>query len=474
MSTHKPKSSESQRTQRSRHLSQTAVPVRLENNELDFVVGIGASAGGLASIESLLRRVEPDSNSALVIIQHLSPDLTSSMGEILTRSTQMDVRIIQHQQVIEPGYVYLIPSGKEVWIEDGAFSVGELDRTQVTRVVDTFFRSLAENFGPRAIAIVLSGSGSDGSEGVKAIHQAKGIAIVEAFESAQFDTMPKTAVATGCVSKILTSAEIGAWLTKQFDDPSQRPASENTIAPEDLTGIDLIFSLLSRRHDVDFSQYKPSTVARRIDRRQKICRQQTIFEYADYVNQNPQELGYLYQDLLIGVTKFFRDREMFDIIERCVDELVKNLPEDETFRVWSAGCASGEEPYSLAMLLNDAFERHGRPAKFKVFATDIHQGMLETASRGIFGNEELEFVSEERIRKYFLSETSGNFRVKTNLRRHLVFARHNVFKDPPFTRMHLVLCRNLLIYLKQAAQVRALMSLQFSLRVDGLLVLGRQ
>ena len=307
---------------------------------------------------------------------------------------------------------------------------------------------------------------------MKAIQQAGGLCIVESLETAQFDSMPKSCLDSGFVNHVLSPEEIGDWLTKQFADPNHRPIPESSLPPEALSGIDLIFSQLSRRHDVDFSEYKASTVARRIERRQQMCQKTSILDYAEFARENREELDLLYHDLLIGVTKFFRDTDAFDTIERCLDGLIERTPIGTELRVWCAGCASGEEAYSLAMCVHDAFDRANRTPEYKVFATDIHKGALDFASSGLYSSETMEFVSDARKQKYFTMESDSSFKINNELRRRLVFARHNVFKDAPFTRMDLVTCRNLLIYLRQSAQLHAICSFHFALKVDGLLFLG--
>ena len=439
---------------------------------LPFVVGIGASAGGLSSIEGVLRAIPHDASAAFVIIQHISPDTISSMAEILSRSTSISIGTIEHDAQIEPNKIYLIGPGEEVRLEGTKFKTNPLDRTSVTKVIDKFFKSLANSFGKKAIGVVLSGSGSDGRKGVEAIHKAGGICIVESYETAQFESMPKSCFDSGFVSHMLAPDEIGQWLTQQLGNPAIRPVPKVNLNPDLLTGVDLIFSQLTRRHDVDFSQYKASTIARRIERRQQITKRKSILDYAEFARDSIQELDLLYHDLLIGVTKFFRDSDAFDVLERCLIELIHNLPHKETLRVWCAGCASGEEAYSLAMLINDAFENANRAPNYKIFATDIHKGMLDFASSGRYSAEAMEFVTDERKERYFTLEPDSYYHVTSELRRHLVFARQNVFKDPPFTRMHLVTCRNLLIYLKTNAQLHAISSFHFSLNIDAVLFLG--
>ena len=443
-----------------------------DSSEVVFVVGLGASAGGLQSLEKLLRKIKPGTGSALIVVQHFSPDVVSSMAEILGRSTDLKIQMVTQGMRLQPDTVFLIPPGKEIRLNGEQFESTDADRKQVTRVIDILFESLATSRGASSIGIILSGTGSDGSKGIKAIREAGGTTLVESFETAQFDGMPKSATQTGCVDFTLSPEDLSDWLNRQFYDPHKRPVVEDAIPPEALHGIELIFSLLTNRHEVDFSAYKPSTVARRIERRQQICKQKSIKEYAEFANDNVEELDLLYHDLLIGVTKFFRDTDAFLVLERCLTEMVKEIPDGEPLRIWSAGCATGEESYSLAMLAHDTFERLGRLPNYKVFATDIHQRCLDFASRGVYANDTMEYVSQERQEKFFTQESSTDFRVSNTLRKNMVFARHNVFNDPPFTNMHLVTCRNLLIYLKTNAQLKAISSFHFALQVDGLMMLG--
>ena len=439
---------------------------------VEFVVGIGASAGGLQSLEKLLGRIALGTNSSLIVVQHFSPDVVSSMATILGRVTDLNISMVTDGMVLQADTIFLIPPGKEIRLMEDQFHLKDVDRNQVTRVIDILFESLAESRGPSSIGIVLSGTGTDGSKGIEAIRESGGATLVESFQTAQFDGMPKSAVKTGAVELILSPEELSDWLNRQFHDPENRPIVESVIAPEALSGIQLIFSLLTKRHEVDFSVYKPSTVARRIERRQQMCKKKTIQAYAEFANKNVEELDLLYFDLLIGVTKFFRDTDAFLALERCLTDLVEQIPQGEPLRIWSAGCATGEESYSLAMLAHEAFERLGRTPNYKIFATDIHQRCLDFASHGVYANETLEYVSNDRQARFFTKESSKHFRVSSELRKNMVFARHNVFADPPFTNMHLVTCRNLLIYLKSEAQLRAISSFHFSLQVDGMMMLG--
>jgi two-component system CheB/CheR fusion protein len=443
-----------------------------ESPPVQFVVGVGASAGGIRSIEKMLRSLEQHPTSAFIIVQHMSPDANSSMSEILARYTAMDVVSVEQQMRLQPNTIYLIPPAKEIRLNGNMFEVTSLDREQIARPIDTFFRSLAESHGDRAIGVVLSGTGSDGTEGIELIHRMGGTTIAESLDSAQFDGMPRNAMATDCINLVMTPGEIGSWLNKQFQSPDERPSHPGILGDLELSGINLIFSLLSEGYDIEFSFYKPATVARRIERRQVANNKKTILEYAEFLRGNMPELDALYHDLLIGVTKFFRDTDAFRRLEKELHQKIKALPEKEEFRVWVAGCATGEEAYSIGMICREAFEFSGKEPNFKIFATDAHGGSLDHASKGIYHVDSLEFVAIDRQQKFFARESDDTLRVNTDLRRHLVFARHNVVQDPPFTKMDLVTCRNLLIYLKTEAQLKSISSFHFALKRDGIMMLG--
>ncbi len=456
----------------STNLDGTMSKLAVEPPVIRFVVGVGASAGGLKSLEKLLRSTKPNSQSAFVVVQHMAPDAESSMEEILARFTEMKVVSAEQRMQLQPNTIYLIPPAKEIRLNRHEFEVSVLDREQIARPIDTFFQSLAESCGERAIGMVLSGTGSDGVEGIEMIHRMGGTTIAESLSSAQFDGMPRNAIATDCIDMVMTPGDIGVWLNRQFENPDERPASMVVLGDKDLSGISLIFSLLTEGYDIDFSYYKPATVARRIERRQLVNGKKAILEYAEFLRGNMEELDALYHDLLIGVTKFFRDTEAFSRLEKQIYARIKAAPAGEEFRIWSAGCATGEEPYSLAMICHEAFTFAGKEPTFKVFATDAHGGSLDHASRGIYQTDSLEFVGVDRQKKFFMQESESSFRVSPDLRRHLVFARHNVIQDPPFTKMDLVTCRNLLIYLKTEAQSKAISSFHFALKREGIMMMG--
>ena len=447
-----------------------------ETNQLaeksnDFpVVGIGASAGGLRSLEALFDHMPSDTGMAFVIIQHLSPDFKSLMDEILARHTDMDISIATHGMTVEPDHIYLIPANKELRIVDRKLKLAEFTEN-IHKPIDIFFRSLAESCGSNCTGVVLSGTGSDGTDGIQVIFRKGGLTIGESIESAEFDGMPRSAAATGCLDYVLAAKDIAPLLVKHAVAPLARLPKSQMVDPN-LEGITLIYSLLSLSYDIKFEHYKPNTIARRIERRQNLSNCATIFEYAELCKNDLDELDALYHDLLIGVTRFFRDAEAFNELEETIEAQLENVPLDETYRVWVAGCASGEECYSIGMMILDCMKRKGRKPLLKIFATDVHQRILEFAAKGEYDPENLEFVSEERRGNYFEELSDGRFRINTTLRRHLVFACHNVIQDPPFTRVHMVSCRNMLIYFRQEAQTVSVSSFHFALKKEGILFLG--
>ena len=438
-----------------------------EETELFPIVGIGASAGGLKSIEILFDNMPVNIGAAYVVIQHLSPDHKSLMTELIARHTQMPVTLANEDLILEPNQIYVIPPGKELQCVGQSLAVSDLSG-RPNRPIDLFFKSLAANEGIPTVGIVLSGTGSDGSSGIEAIHRSGGLTIAEMPSTAKFDGMPSSAIRTGRVQHVLQANEIPAAIDEYLKGVAQRL----TVDDSQLAGVDRIFKLLEKRYRIDFAQYKPRTILRRIERRQALGQFQSIKHFADNLESEDSDLDELFHDLLIGVTKFFRDLPAFEVLEEHVSSSVETLPIDETFRVWVIGCATGEEAYSLTMMLSDILERLGRPPLLKVFATDIDEKSLEIASRGEFDSDAMEFVTLERQKKYFDVLRNGRFRVSQRLRQHLVFSRHNAIEDPPFTKMHLVTCRNMLIYLANSGQFATLASAHFALRQSGLIFLG--
>src|SRR5688572_1395027 len=341
-----------------------------------FVVGIGASAGGLDPLVRFFDNLPGATGMAFVIVQHLSPDFKSLMDELLARHTLLPIHLVEDGMPVEADHVYLIPAKKEMIISGGRLLLSERDRQQeLTLPIDMFFRSLAQDCGERAVAIVLSGGGSDGSRGIVQVHDAGGFVVVQDLESAQFDGMPKAAAETGVVDCILPPQDMPtALLQRTRRDPAP---NEPVVAPR---GLDAVYRLLETEYGIDFNHYKPSTVTRRIERRLALAQSSNTDEYLSRLRCRRDELAALYRDLLIGVTRFLRDPDAFDLLERRIlPELLQREPRTTPLRLWVAGCATGEEAYSLAILLQELMADHGARS-VKIFATDVHRGSLEQAA----------------------------------------------------------------------------------------------
>jgi two-component system, chemotaxis family, CheB/CheR fusion protein len=436
-----------------------------------YVVGIGASAGGLDPLTRFFDHLPTDTGMAFVVVQHLSPDFKSLMDELLARHTQLPIHLVENGMPVEADHIYLIPSRTEMIISGGRLLLSESERQQeLTLPIDVFFRSLAQDCGPRAVAIVLSGGGSDGSRGVRDVHAAGGLVLVQAVETAQFDGMPRAARDAGVAERLLAPED----MPRALADHAARAAGVATPVEGALTeirGIEAVYRMLADEFGIDFTHYKPSTVTRRIERRLTLARSQDIDEYLQRLRKEREELDALYRDLLIGVTRFFRDAQAFELLEqRVLPELLEREGRDVPLRVWVAGCATGEEAYSIAIVLYDAMARLGeRP--LKIFATDVHRGSLECAARGLYEEDVVASVSPDRLARYFV-RTGRQYQVIPELRQNIVFAAHNVIKDAPFTRVDLITCRNMLIYLQPAVQQKVLSLFHFSLNRGGALLLG--
>jgi two-component system CheB/CheR fusion protein len=439
------------------------------------VVGIGASAGGLEALEEFFENVPVPAGMAFVVVQHLSPDFKSMMDELLARRTKLPVRLVEDGMRVVPDHVYLIPPGKEMIVSGGRLLLSERDAQQeLTLPIDVFFRSLAQDCGSRAVAIVLSGGGSDGSRGVRDVHAAGGLVIVQDVQSAQFDGMPRTAREAGVARWVLSPRDMPRVLLEHAKDTrAPLPKSTSGARLQQPAGLDAIYEMLEREYGLDFTDYKPSTVTRRIERRLALAHTEDVDKYVGRLKDEHEELDTLYRDLLIGVTRFFRNEEAFDLLERQIlPELLRRGPRDLPLRIWVAGCATGEEAYSLAISVQEALSRPGTPPRpVKIFATDVHHGSLERAARGVYNEDALVNVPGDRIDRYF-HRSGTTFQIVPEVRQTIVFAPHNVIRDAPFTRVDLVSCRNLLIYLQPPAQQKALSLFHFAMNRGGILFLG--
>jgi two-component system, chemotaxis family, CheB/CheR fusion protein len=437
----------------------------------DFhVVGIGASAGGLESLERLFTHLPPDTGMAFVVLQHLSPDFKSLMDELLSRRTAMRIRQAEHEALLEPDTIYLLPPMKEMIVRQRRLLLSDKDpRYGLALPIDLFFRSLAHDVGNRAVAVILSGSGSDGSRGIQEVSRAGGIVLSESPDTAQFNGMPLSAIRTGVVDQVLPPEEIAAAIAGVVQSPQGATVG---AGHEEEQGIDAILRLLRDEYAIDFSHYKASTVTRRIERRLALNRSIDIDMYVEQLRSDPRELSSLYEDLLIGVTRFFRDDEAFEVLrQRVIPDLVERSTPDEQIRIWVPGCATGEEAYSIAMLLHEQLAARRRPVNIKILATDVHKVSLEVASAGIYTEAQLAGMAPERLERFFTLKPDG-YHISQTLRECIVFAPHNLIRDAPFTKLDLISCRNLFIYFQPHAQKTVLTLFHFALKPGGYLFLG--
>ena len=430
------------------------------------VVGIGASAGGLKSIEAFFERVEENTNCAFVVVQHLPPDSFSMMPEILSRRTKLPVAAAVQGERLMPNRVYICPPGKQICFSGYQIQIVEKVRDARTPI-DVMFKSMAEAFGAQATGIVLSGTGRDGTEGLIELHLHGGVAIAESLESAQFGGMPQSAIGSEEVDHVLFPDQM----------PKHIGQSEATASPDyasaipDLTGYDLILYLLRERHGMDFGSYNTVTLQRRIQRRAALS-VMDVDDYAVSLQNNEVALAELREDLLIGATEFFRDEDAFKHLREFAREALQQHSVEMPFRVWVAACASGQEAYSIGIMLLELVDELQRPIQIKILATDVLPTRVEHASRGVYQEREMSGVSDSLRDKYFDRVAADQFRVKSRLRESFVFSGQNLLEDAPFTKIDLCTCRNLLIYLQPKAQFRCLARLHFALNPGGLMMIG--
>lgn len=441
-----------------------------------FVIAIGASAGGLEALERFFHHCPPDTGAAFVVIQHLSPDHKSMMHDLLGRYTQMEVKVVADGMPVEPNRVYLIPPGTVMRVAGGRFQLTPKSPHLLTLPIDIFLSSLAEEQGHRSIGIILSGTGSDGTRGAAAINAAGGFLLAQEPTDARFDGMPSSVIGTGLVDAVLAADQLARRVVSHIHnipvEPEEPdgPVVRSPMSPEEAQ--EGILQLLLQSGGIDFHDYKQATLLRRIERRMQVRHLHTLSDYHALLEQDRAEVTTLRREILIPVTSFFRDADAFQALRKeVVDPLVKQTGTGEPIRVWVAGCSTGEEAYSIAMLFLEAFDAHKRWPALKVFATDVNQLNVDFAAAGQYPDSAAAELTPERLDRFF-QRTGSTYTVKTDLRQCIVFARHNLLVDPPFTRMTVVSCRNTLIYFNADAQRRALNRLQYAIRSDGYLFLG--
>ena len=450
-----------------------------EKGALAFpVVGLGASAGGLAAFEAFFSGVSGESppGMAFVLVQHLAPDHKSLLTDLIARSTSMEVHEVEDGMVVRPNCVYIIPPNRDMALLKGTLRLIEPSSPRGQRLpIDYFFHSLAEDQRDRAICIVLSGTGSDGSMGARAIKGEGGMLMVQDPDSAEYDGMPRSAIGTGLADFVLRPAEMHAQLV----DYAARAYGRHLSSPAVLTpqvdqALKKICVLLRAQTGHDFSEYKPSTVQRRIARRMAVHQIESVERYTAFLAATPAEIEALFRDLLIGVTSFFRDADAFQVLEeRVIPQLLSDRAPGSTLRVWSLGCSSGEEAYSIAILLQERVQALKQNLKVQVFATDIDRQAIALARAGSYPASIAAEMSAERLTRFFVPEApGGGFRINRSIRDLVLFSEHDAIRDPPFSRLDLLSCRNVLIYMSGELQKRLLPLFHYALNPDGFLFLG--
>lgn len=438
------------------------------------IVGMGASAGGLEAFEVFFSAMPKDSGMAFVLISHLDPTHISILPELIQKRTEMKVLLIEDGMQIRPNTVYAIPPNKDVAMLNGVLHLMDLPRPRGFNLpIDNFFKSLALDQGANAVGIVLSGTGSDGSLGLKQIKGELGMVMVQDEASAKYDGMPRNAIATGFADYVLPVEKMPEALMKYARHAIIEPGARTCTDEEKFQkALQKIYILLRSHTHQDFSLYKKNTIIRRIERRMHVHQINDIIEYVTYLAKSEREIYTLFKDLLIGVTGFFRDPEAFVLLqEKFLLDLLADKPEDASVRIWVPGCSTGEEAYSLAIVLQECMEKLNRHFTIQIFATDLDEDAINAARSGLYPVSITSDVNPERIKRFFTREDSF-FRVKKAIREMLVFAPQNLIKDPPFTKLDMLSCRNLLIYLGPELQKKLLPMFYYSLKTDGILFLG--
>jgi two-component system, chemotaxis family, CheB/CheR fusion protein len=452
-------------------------PVADRSNDSDFpIVGVGCSAGGLEALEKFLTHVPADSGMAIVIVQHLAPDHESSLPELLQRLTPMTVVEVTDGMIVRSGHVYVIPPNHDLSLLHGKLHLLEPASPRGLRLpIDFFFRSLAEDQRERAIAVILSGMGSDGVFGLRAVKEKGGLTLVQEPATAGADSMPRSAIEAGVADIVAPPESLPGRLAGFLRHPLRELEQEPPQAAEILSALDRIVILLRDRSGNDFSLYKTNTLYRRIERRMAVHQVADLDGYVRYLRSNPQEMDLLFKELLIGVTRFFRDPPVWESLRaEGIPSLLARHPYGGALRAWVPGCSTGEEAYSLAIVFRETMEQLKPEARFtlQVYATDLDHDAVNQARRGCFADNIVADVSPERLARNFLPEEGGGYRIAKAIREMVVFAPQNIISDPPFTKLDLISCRNLLIYLGPQAQRQLMPMFHYALNPGGLLLLG--
>ena len=440
-----------------------------------LVAAIGASAGGIEAFSELMSNLPEDTGMAFVLIQHLDPKHHSILTELLAKETSMTVREVTDGMGLEPNHVYVIPPNATMSLSNHTLRLGPRGEVRGMHMpIDHFMRALAEEQGNRAIGVILSGSGTDGTLGLAEIQAQGGVTFAQDEHSAKYDSMPRSAVAHGCVDYVLPPKGIARELARVARHPyvSRDGAEPAEIPATDHSGLNMIFQLLRRNTGVDFTHYRQSTILRRIQRRMVVHKIDRLPEYVKYVQTNPAEINALYQDMLINVTSFFRNPGVFEAMKSEVfARLLKDRGPESAVRMWTPGCASGEETYSVAIALLEFLGDKASEVPIQLFGTDVSETSIVKARSGVYPENIQGDVSADRLRRFF-TKTEGGYRISKTIRDMCIFAQHNVLNDPPFSQMDLICCRNLLIYLEPVLQSKVISLFHYAAKPGGYLVLG--
>lgn len=445
---------------------------RSDRAPASFVVGVGASAGGVEALQELFQAFPSNCGLGFVVIQHLSPDHRSLMADILGKQTDMPVLQVEQDVEIEADTVYLIPPKKNLKVVGNRLRLSDYDHAVLNHPIDIFFTSLADEYRERSVGVVLSGTGTDGTSGIRAIKESGGLTIVQQPESAKFDGMPRSAISTGLVDWVLPPRKIADEIVN-FARYHIELMPEDQDAFSDEESLSRIYLALKKDVGIDFTYYKRSTILRRIERRLMVTHTASLAEYANVLDTDNAEVSTLAKEILIGVTSFFRDPAFFEVLKsRVITSIVKNAEEREPIRVWSAGCSTGEEAYSVAILFREVMEELQIKRDVKIFATDIDVKAIEKAGKGVFGESIIEDVTPERLARFFVKR-EGTYHIIKDIRQMVIFAPHNMLSDPPFGKLDLICCRNVMIYFQPVLQRSLFAIFHTALKNGGYLFLGK-
>ncbi len=458
------------KTQKTRKASTTPKTTLSASDDL-IVVGIGSSAGGLEAYKDVLPGLPTNANMAFVIVQHLDPKHRSMMASLLDRHTKMDVLEIVDGQLLEANHVYITPPDRDVKIVGDVLRLSKPSSAIGPKPsIDYFFTSLAESKAERAVGIVLSGTGSDGAHGIRAIKAGGGITIVQSEETARYNGMPRSAIETGHVDLIVDPAKIGKELQVAIKYPNLVPKlPPEAEAPKD---IDRILQMIAERTGADLTEYKLATINRRFGRRMALHKIRSLGDYLHYIKQVPEELDLLFKDILISVTGFFRDPEAFQALKRTMLHTLKSKQKGDDIRIWVPGCATGEEAYSIAMLLYEQLGKKVNHYNIQIFGTDLDQDAIIQARKGIYAMATVVDVEKNLLDKFF-TRADNTVQVIKSIREMIVFAKQDLTQDPPFSHLDIISCRNLLIYFNSSLQKKIVPMFHYILNPEGLLFLGK-